>query len=138
MGVVKAASLLRIARHNACAIVRLMREWGADVSDSRIATTCYADVTVQPEEVAEWFGRSLDWAEHAYRARKYLRRRWKSSMELERRACGLYQTDPHPSVIDKLCQRYLVNSGEGKESRVLDNAEFARRWHAASVSKVSV
>jgi hypothetical protein len=135
--IAEAAVSLSIAEHNAYAIVRMMRAWKMTAPTERLAAVCFADETVTPAEVAEWFDKPLHWAVRVSSRRGHLRRRWRASVKDERQACGFYPNDPSPHVISSMCQYYLLNSDIPPERRVMTHAEFARRWNAASLSTVS-
>lgn len=137
MTIAKAAASLSLAEFNAYAIVRMMRRWNCTAPTERLAAVCYADETVEPDEVAEWFDMPLHWAERVSRRRGALRRRWTASLRDERQACGLYPEDPPPHVIKSMCEHYLLNGDVPPESRVMTHDEFARRWYAAALSTVT-
>jgi len=137
MTIARAAASISIAEFNAYAIVRMMRSWRCTAPEERLAAVCFTDETVEPAEVAEWFNQPLHWAERVSKRRRSLRRRWPASRNDERQACGLYPGDPPPHIIQSMCEHFLLSSGVPPEKRVMTHQEFARRWHAASLSTVT-
>lgn len=130
----KAAALCRIDLHAALGIAKLMKQL-KDPPERRLAAVCYADSDVTPEDVAQWFNRSLHWAELVYMHRDRLRERYPVDIATERQCCGILPTDPTPEEITAWCERFIKEDPEPYK-RVLTNEQFARRWNQASLSRV--
>lgn len=131
----KAAVQCRIDLNAALGIAKLMKQLPRNPPECRLAAACYADPDVTPEDVAQWFNRSLHWAELVYRYRGKLRERYPADIATERQCCGIMPTDPTPEEIAALCERFVKEDPEPFK-RVLTHEQFARRWNQASLSRV--
>lgn len=135
MAVAEAARRCHIATRNAYGIVALMNMWRGDIPDKRIACVSFCDPSVTPEDLAEWWGQPLDWAEHAYKQRKKLAIRYPGDLARERQACGLHPEDPLPSRIVAMCGAFIEND-PAPWLRVLTWGQVQERFDAASLSKL--
>lgn len=135
MKIADAARKCHIAQHNAYGIVALMDQWQGRVPDKRIACVSYLDPTIEPSDVAEWWGQPLDWAEHAYKQRKKLVLRYPGDLARERQACGLHANDPLPLCITAMCGTFVKND-PAPWLRVLTEGQVQERINAASFSKL--
>lgn len=135
LGVVRAAHEVDIAYQNAIYVNRLMRRWRGTAPAERIAACCYADPSTTPEDVADWFGRSLDWAERVYTRRPNLRRRWRATLLEEQSGCGYLPDDPGPMDLLRMRTHFLRHGRSTPSERVLTWDDFMGRWNAALFSK---
>jgi len=135
--VLKAATELGVSGWNSKAIVRVMKRWRGEAPPERIASCCYADVQVGPDEVANWFDKPLHWAEQVFTDREQLRASWPATLQEERQGCGIAESDPSPVEIEWY-RNYFLNHGKlTPAERLLSGEDFAKQWHAASVSTIS-
>ena len=131
----KAAAQCRIDLNAALGIAKLMKQLPKNPPECRLAAACYADPDVTPEDVAQWFDRSLHWAKLVFRYRDKLREIYPADIATERQCCGILPTDPTPEEITALCERFVKEDPEPYK-RVLTHEQFARRWHQANLSRV--